>query len=75
MWLNFSSQVALRMRQRGYKEGFNAKDTVPYIICYEQVPKTEDQLNIIRYPLVFSTKYFMPPLCRVMLALDRKSVV
>ncbi|CDY12803.1 BnaC07g16300D [Brassica napus] len=29
-------QVALRMRQRGYKEGFNAKDTVPYIICYEQ---------------------------------------
>ncbi|KAG2265180.1 hypothetical protein Bca52824_072259 [Brassica carinata] len=29
-------QVAIRMRQRGYKEGFNAKDTVPYIICYEQ---------------------------------------
>ncbi|KAH0840804.1 hypothetical protein HID58_092303 [Brassica napus] len=29
-------QVALRMRQRGVKEGFNAKDTVPYIICYEQ---------------------------------------
>nr|VDD25910.1 unnamed protein product [Brassica oleracea] len=29
-------QVALRMRQRGFKEGFNAKDTVPYIICYEQ---------------------------------------
>ncbi|CAA7056881.1 unnamed protein product [Microthlaspi erraticum] len=29
-------QVALRMRQRGYKEGFGAKDTVPYIICYEQ---------------------------------------
>ncbi|XP_018440170.2 DNA polymerase alpha catalytic subunit isoform X1 [Raphanus sativus] len=29
-------QVALRMRQHGYKEGFNAKDTVPYIICYEQ---------------------------------------
>ncbi|CAA7030946.1 unnamed protein product [Microthlaspi erraticum] len=29
-------QVALRMRKRGYKEGFNAKDTVPYIICYEQ---------------------------------------
>ncbi|KAJ0239082.1 DNA polymerase alpha catalytic subunit [Hirschfeldia incana] len=29
-------QVALRMRQRGYKEGFNAKDAVPYIICYEQ---------------------------------------
>ncbi|KAG2265183.1 hypothetical protein Bca52824_072262, partial [Brassica carinata] len=24
------------MRQHGYKEGFNAKDTVPYIICYEQ---------------------------------------
>ncbi|CAH8278936.1 unnamed protein product [Arabidopsis lyrata] len=29
-------QVALRMRQRGYKKGFSAKDTVPYIICYEQ---------------------------------------
>ncbi|CAH8335889.1 unnamed protein product [Eruca vesicaria subsp. sativa] len=29
-------QVAVRMRQHGYKEGFNAKDTVPYIICYEQ---------------------------------------
>ncbi|KAJ0231656.1 DNA-directed DNA polymerase [Hirschfeldia incana] len=29
-------QVALRMRQRGFKEGYNAKDTVPYIICYEQ---------------------------------------
>ncbi|KAG7552309.1 DNA-directed DNA polymerase family B multifunctional domain [Arabidopsis thaliana x Arabidopsis arenosa] len=29
-------QVALRMRQRGYKEGFSAKDTVPYIIFYEQ---------------------------------------
>ncbi|EOA12793.1 hypothetical protein CARUB_v10025741mg [Capsella rubella] len=29
-------QVALRMRQRGYKEGFSAKNTVPYIICYEQ---------------------------------------
>ncbi|EFH39209.1 hypothetical protein ARALYDRAFT_359258 [Arabidopsis lyrata subsp. lyrata] len=24
------------MRQRGYKKGFSAKDTVPYIICYEQ---------------------------------------
>lgn len=33
------------MRQHGYKEGFNAKDTVPYIICYEQVHKTEVQLN------------------------------
>ncbi|KAG5415966.1 hypothetical protein IGI04_003533, partial [Brassica rapa subsp. trilocularis] len=29
-------QVALRMRQRGYEEGFNAEDTVPYIICFEQ---------------------------------------
>ena len=49
--LNCFSQVALRMRQRGYKEGFNAKDTVPYIICYEQVPNTEDQLNTIRTKL------------------------
>ncbi|WZY78675.1 hypothetical protein YC2023_025059 [Brassica napus] len=54
-------QVALRMRQRGVKEGFNAKDTVPYIICYEQVPKPEDhQLNIIPNPIVFLVKILYP---------------
>lgn len=56
--VNRSSQVALRMRQRGYKEGFGAKDTVPYIICYEQVPNTEDQLTIFRYQIVFLLKTF-----------------